>query len=116
MISDCRPRHRAELLKRRQHIIFIRRQFLLTTAGTGIGFILPSFYDKALSYWENHEEALIVPTKDTDTVLYARQERELELYLGSDIDEYRSRLYDEDEAIDLYAEENPEKTLDSWGR
>ena len=37
-----------------------RRQFIV---GTAAGLILPSYYDKVFSYWENHGEPLIeVPT------------------------------------------------------
>ena len=49
-----------------------RRQFLLTTAGTSIGFIVPSFYDKALAYYENHGEPLLLPNRDTDEIIYVR--------------------------------------------
>jgi len=70
---------------------FTRRQFLLTTVGSGIGFILPSFYEKALSYWENHEEPLIQPAKDADTILYAWSDASLELNLG---DPYTEPSYD----------------------
>ena len=52
-----------------------RRQFLLTTAGTGIGFIVPSFYDKALAYYENHGEPLLLPNRDADEVIYVRSNR-----------------------------------------
>ena len=33
-----------------------RRQFIL---GAAAGLILPSYYDRALAYWENHGEALL---------------------------------------------------------
>jgi len=59
-----------------------RRQFLLTTCGSGIGFILPSFYDKALAFYENHGEILLRPAPDANTILYAYQEGELELNFG----------------------------------
>jgi hypothetical protein len=61
---------------------FTRRQFLLTTAGAGIGFILPSFYEKALGFWENHEEPLIQRANDAETILYAWSKADLELNLG----------------------------------
>ncbi len=32
-----------------------RRQFLLTTTGVSVGLSLPSFHQRALSLWENHE-------------------------------------------------------------
>ena len=43
-----------------------RRQFIL---GTASGLILPSYYDKVLSYFENHGEPLIEIPKQADTEL-----------------------------------------------
>ena len=45
-----------------------RRQFLL---GTSAGLILPAFYDKVFSYFENHNEPLLYPPKCTEKILYA---------------------------------------------
>jgi len=116
---------------------FTRRQFLLTTAGTGIGFILPSFYEKALAFWENHEEPLIEPAKDADTILYAWSEADLELNLGDPhtepsydmtyrelIDNYYcgglEQYFEElpylkpQHKLDLNAKARPDEIFDAW--
>jgi hypothetical protein len=116
---------------------FTRRQFLLTTAGTGIGFILPSFYEKALGFWENHGEPLIQPAKDADTILYAWSEADLELNLGDPhtepsydmtyrelIDHYHcgglEQYFEElpylepQHKLDLDARARPDEILDAW--
>ena len=116
---------------------FTRRQFLLTTCGSGIGFILPSFYDEALTLWENHGEILLRPAPDAKTILYAYQEMELELNLGDPrtrppqmirrefiekyvyggLETYFEELSDLDgcEGYDLDAEVDFEEVLDVWG-
>jgi hypothetical protein len=48
-----------------------RRQFLL---GTSTGLILPSYYDKVVSYFENHGEPLIIAPKHPKEILYACSE------------------------------------------
>lgn len=50
---------------------FTRRQFLLTTAGSGIGFILLSFYEKSLSFWVNYRGKLVLPAENPDSTLYS---------------------------------------------
>lgn len=45
-----------------------RRQFLL---GTTAGLILPSFYDRAYSFFENHGEPLLIVPKQPEDTLYA---------------------------------------------
>jgi hypothetical protein len=45
-----------------------RRQFLL---GTAAGFVLPSFYDKAFAYLENHGEPLLLSPRGASETLYA---------------------------------------------
>jgi len=37
-----------------------RRQFLLRTAGSKAGFILPSIFDKVLAFVDQHDEPLLV--------------------------------------------------------
>lgn len=54
-----------------------RRQFLL---GSTAGFILPSFYDKAFSYFENHREPLLVTPKEQGEIMYACPEFAAEGY------------------------------------
>jgi hypothetical protein len=38
-----------------------RRQFLLSTAGAAAGAIVPSFYYRALEFFEQHESPLLIP-------------------------------------------------------
>lgn len=45
-----------------------RRQFLL---GSAAGLILPSFYERAFSYFENHGEPLLIAPKHPGEILYA---------------------------------------------
>ena len=45
-----------------------RRQFLL---GTISGLVLPSFYERAYSYFENHGEPLLIKPKNSAETLYA---------------------------------------------
>ena len=60
-----------------------RRQFLL---GTTAGLILPSFYDRAYSFFENHREPLLIVPKRIDETLYAcsdfAEPPKLQLQLG----------------------------------
>jgi hypothetical protein len=48
-----------------------RRQFLL---GTTAGLILPSFYERAYSFFENHGEPLLIAPKQPGKILYACSE------------------------------------------
>ena len=48
-----------------------RRQFLL---GTAAGLVLPSFYERAYSFFANHGEPLLLVPKDANEVLYACSE------------------------------------------
>ena len=113
-----------------------RRQFLLTTAGAGIGFILPSFYEKAFDFWENHREPLILPSSNADETLYVSSDG-LELYLGDprqpmptmtwrefidtyQFGDYSDYLDPDDESgealwIDLEGEADPASVLEYWG-
>jgi hypothetical protein len=47
---------------------FNRRQFLL---GTAAGLVLPSFFDKAFAYFENHEEPFLEAPRSASTIMYA---------------------------------------------
>ena len=38
-----------------------RRQFLLSTAGAAVGAIIPSFYQRALEFFERFEKPLLIP-------------------------------------------------------
>ena len=48
-----------------------RREFLL---GTGAGFVLPSFFDRAFAYFQNHGEPLLAAPKRPEHTLYANNE------------------------------------------
>jgi hypothetical protein len=126
-----------KVLKRRHIMPYTRRQFLLTTAGSGLGFILPSFYEKALGFWENHGEALILPAANADTVLYALEDNGLSLnlgdpredppemtwreyidkYLGGGLKTYFEELpyLSEDQKYDLDEEADINRVMYSWG-
>lgn len=115
-----------------------RRQFLLTTSGAGLGIILPSFYEKALAFYQNHGEPLILPSKDSNEILYASTNsiNGIELFLGNpevEIPKYTWREFikefkygdssdyidpedEEGEAlwIDLDAKADPAEVADYW--
>jgi hypothetical protein len=61
---------------------FTRRQFLLSTVGAAGGFILPSFYARALQFVDQFEEPLLEPPKRVVDELIICQEFEGELNLG----------------------------------
>jgi hypothetical protein len=60
-----------------------RRQFLL---GTTAGLILPSFYEQAHSFFENHGEPLLILPKGLEETMYAcadfAEPPKLQLHLG----------------------------------
>jgi len=114
-----------------------RREFVL---GTAAGFILPSFYEKVLSYWERTGEPLIIVPPEPKIELFAvdRGFGAFELNLGDPwagpprmtIREF-ANLYgdgdpetwyregwcgDENEAVDWDSEMDPNWVLDSWCR
>ena len=110
-----------------------RRQFILGASGAAAGFILPSFYDKALSYFENHGEPLIVLPKESDIELLVCNYGSYQLHLGDptkgppamtyreyaiwnygSVEDY---LYDSDpEDIDLDAIVEPWMVEENWYR
>ncbi len=61
-----------------------RRQFLLGTSVTAAGVILPTFFDKAFAYFENHGEPLLIAPRDSEIELFAVSHcgDDLELNLG----------------------------------
>jgi len=61
---------------------FTRRQFLLSTVGAAGGFILPSFYSRALEFLEEAGEPLLEPPKRVVDELIICRERDGELNLG----------------------------------
>jgi len=107
-----------------------RRQFVL---GTAAGLILPSYYDKVLTYFENHGEPLIEIPNQADTELLVVDEYgSYEFHLGDPwaeppemtIREFAleycgsEEAYQEDwcdgEEVDFDAIEDPEIVLESW--
>ena len=62
---------------------FTRRQFLLSTVGAAGGFILPSFYARALEFVDQFEEPLLEPPKRVvDELTICQEFIEGELTLG----------------------------------
>tara|TARA_B100000959_G_C14706220_1_gene510890 strand:- start:97 stop:660 length:564 start_codon:yes stop_codon:yes gene_type:complete len=61
---------------------FTRRQFLLSTAGAAGGFILPSFYSRALEFLDQFGEPLLEPPKRVVDELIICWDRDGELNLG----------------------------------
>jgi hypothetical protein len=110
-----------------------RRQFIL---GTAAGLILPSYYDKVFTFFENHGEPLIEVPKHADLDLYAldiglndyqfnfgmpRLEpprmtiRQFAARYYGDEDVYRIfQGWEEDADIDWDAEMDPANVLDYW--
>ena len=109
-----------------------RRQFIL---GTASGLILPSYYDKVLSYFENHGEPLIEIPKQADTELLVVDDYgSLQFHLGDPEAEppemtvrefalehcgseeaYREEWCDGEE-VDFDDFVDPEIVLDYWAR
>ena len=96
-----------------------RRQFIL---GTAAGLILPAYYDKILTLWENHGEALIEAPKDAKIELIAidRGGDGLELNWGDPweeppeltIREFARRYYGDEEYYIHIRDEDPNIDLD----
>mgnify|MGYP001551318711 CR=1 FL=1 len=59
-----------------------RRQFLLSTAGAAAGFILPSFYSRALEFLDQFGEPLLEPPRVVREELIVCYDRDGELNLG----------------------------------
>jgi hypothetical protein len=106
-----------------------RRQFLL-----GTGFIVPTFFDQALSFFENHGEPLLIAPKRPRQILYVATDCSYEFRLDTpDIDipkmtmdeyldehwggveAYMASLGEEDRP-DLNSYVDPLQVLDFWGR
>ena len=91
-----------------------RRQFLLSTAGASVGAIIPTFYFRALEFFEQFGEPLLVAPARTTRELYLDNDwRERELLL-SPYEELPNMTFRE-----YFARYNPEgiETFeDDWGR
>ena len=111
-----------------------RRQFIL---GTAAGFILPSYYDKVLAYWENHGEALLDAPRNVEREMIASSELggglTYELNLGDPyqeppemtVREYANRYFaGEDNYLNLMEEDDVDfdrkmsfwEVIDIWAR
>jgi len=110
-----------------------RRQFIL---GTASGLILPSYYDKVFTYFENHGEPLIeIPRQvalDLYTVDLGSDDFEFNLgspllepppmtvrefanrYLGGEEGYREAWCREEDAEVDFDAYMDPEYVLDAW--
>ena len=73
-----------------------RRQFLLSTAGAAVGAIVPSFYFRALEFFEQHEEPLLIaPEHFTRELIVADLNGYPELCLGDPYAEPPAMTYRE---------------------
>ena len=101
-----------------------RRQFIL---GTAAGLILPSYYDKVFSYFENHGEALLEVPRDPQIELIADFDlgSEYEFNLGDPhqeppemtLREYARRYFDSEEYYFEFCdcvEQDWDRTMDFW--
>ena len=59
-----------------------RRQFLISTTSGGAGLILPSYYEKVSSYFENHGEPLLESPLRISENLFADLDADFQLNLG----------------------------------
>lgn len=62
-----------------------RREFILGTARSAAGLILPAYYDKVLAYFENHGEPLLKAPRQFDQDLYCDFGNEFQLNLGKPV-------------------------------
>ena len=111
-----------------------RRQFLLGSLGAG--FILPNFFDQALSFFENHNEPLLIAPKNPNQILYVATDWDYEFRLDTPfaeipkmtMGEYLDEYYDgvdaymelhcmeEEDRPDLDSQADPMDVLEHWGR
>jgi hypothetical protein len=101
-----------------------RRQFVL---GTAAGLILPSYFDKVFTYFENHGEALLEAPRDPQIELIADFDlgEEYELNLGDPyqeppemtVREYACRYFSGEEDYSNWLEEDDvdfDRKMDFW--
>jgi hypothetical protein len=113
-----------------------RRQFLLSIPAAGAGFILPSYFDKAVDVLAQTGEPLIIPPEECLTELIAVDQGfgEFQLNVGdpwkepprmtlrefigryyeSDVDSYVVENCDGEEELDLDAEVDPLRVMETW--
>ncbi|EAQ96094.1 hypothetical protein [Congregibacter litoralis] len=88
-----------------------RRQFLL---GTATGFVLPRFFERALSVFENHGEALLQASTEAHTTVIASRDftDNFTLYLGNPSEEPPEMTLRE--FVERYSFEPVEEALAEW--
>ena len=113
-----------------------RRQFLFSIPAAGAGFILPSFFDKAVDVLARTGEPLIIPPGEIITELFAVDHgtgefqlnvgdpweepphltlREyIDRYSGCDVEMYVAENFDADEVVDLDVEVDEWLLMDAW--
>ena len=113
-----------------------RRQFLFSIPAAGAGFILPTYFDKAVDVLAQTGEPLIIPPEECLTELIAVDQgfgefqlnvgdpwkgpprmtlREfIDRYCESDVDTYVAGYSDGEEELDLDAEMPPETVMETW--
>jgi hypothetical protein len=91
-----------------------RRQFLLSTAGASVGAIIPSFYFRALEFFEQFEEPLLVaPAKTVQDLCVLDNCGELELCLGDPFAGPPELTYRE--YFERYEPDALEDPMSKWG-
>ena len=115
-----------------------RRQFLFSIPAAGAGFILPSFFNKAVDVLAKTGEPLIIPPRKVAQELYAigvsdgeyqltlgdpwrnpptmSMREYIEDYSGLDVETYIAEFIGEDEEVDLDDEADIMLFFDSWVR
>ena len=102
-----------------------RRQFLFSIPAVGAGFILPSFFDRAVDVLARTGEPLIIPPEECVTALFAvkRDEGDFQLNIGDPCEGPPSMTLREfakcrGEDIEMYLEEDPnadpDAEVDEW--
>lgn len=89
-----------------------RRQFLLSTAGAAAGFILPSYYTRALAFIDQFDEPLLESPRIVREELIVCYDRDGELNLGDPYSEPPSLSWRE--YADKYYGGNLQELEDIW--
>jgi hypothetical protein len=97
----------SKVLKRRAQMSITRRQFLISSTSAGVGLILPSYYEKVFSFFENHGEPLLeVPTRVSEDLYADFTEFDYQLNLGLPTTEFPEMTWRE--VIERYYEWTPD--------
>jgi hypothetical protein len=82
--------------KEETNMSITRRQFLLSTAGSSVGAIIPDYYFRALHFFEQFEEPLLVPPPRPTRELFTFNNcDQFELCLGNPFEEPPKLTYRE---------------------